>query len=126
MKISFSNVTRRRLAIGLFIIAWWLGTASLIGGLEAMGGFWSMAIFATACVLWFRAYVPSGNDAGSRSSGGFIVIALWMIHLTGAILLDFRHYIRDAFFLASSGILVLLVGATVLSAPRANHGAVAE
>jgi hypothetical protein len=127
MKNSFSNVTRRRLAIGIFIIAWWLGTASIVGGLEAIGGlFWSVAIFATACVLWFWAYVLSGNDAGSRSSAGFIVLALWMIYLTSAMLFDFHHYIRDRFFLASSAILILLVGVTAVSAPRANHGAVVE
>ena len=126
MKISFSKVARCRLAIGIFIIAWWLGTASLIGGLQGMGGLWAAVVFAAASALWFWAYILSGNNAGSRSSGGFLVIALWMIHLTGAMLFDFRHYIRDRFFLASVGILLLLVGATALSMPRASHGAVAE
>jgi hypothetical protein len=127
MKISFSNVSRRRIAIGIFIVSWWLGTASLVGGLEGVGGvLWAVLVFGAACALWFWAYTLSANSAGARSSGGFLVIALWMIHLTGAMLFGFRHYIRDVFFLASVAMVFVLVGAAALSGPRANHGAVAE
>jgi hypothetical protein len=126
VKNSFSNVSRRRLAIGIFIVAWWFGTGSLIGGLEGMGVFWPICIFVAACALWFWAYKLSADESGSRSSGGFVVIALWMIHLSGAMLFDFHHYIRDRFFLVSAALLIFLIGAAALSAPRANHGVVAE
>ena len=124
--VSLSNASRRRLAIGIFIVAWWFGTGSLIGGLDGMAVFWPICIFAAACGLWFWAYILSGASAGSRPSGGFLVIALWMIHLTGAILFAFHHYIKDVFFLVSVAMLFLLVGAAALSTPRPNHGAVAE
>ena len=127
VKISVSSVSRRRLAIGIFLISWWLGTASLVGGLEGVGGVpWAVLVFAAACALWLWAYILSGGGTGSRSSWGFLVIALWMLHLSSAMLVDFHHYIKDTFFVVSVATLLLLVGAAAISAPRANHGAVGE
>jgi hypothetical protein len=123
--ISFSKA-RRPLAIGAFIVSWWIGTASLIGGLEGMGEFWPILTFAAACALWFWAYELRVNKTGSRSSGGFLVIALWMIHLVGAALFSFHHYITDRFFLSSVTLLVFLIVAASLSARRTDQGAVAE
>jgi hypothetical protein len=127
VKISVSSANRRRLAIGIFIISWWFGTASLIGGLEGVGGvLWAVLVFAAACALWLWAYTLSANETGSRSSWGFLVIALWMLHLSSAMLVDFHHYIKDEFFLVSVATLLLLVGAAAVSTPRANHGVVGE
>jgi hypothetical protein len=64
----------------------------------------------------------SASEGESRSSGGFVVIALWMIHLSGAMLFDFRHYIRDRFFLVSAALLIFLIGAAALSTPHTNYG----
>jgi hypothetical protein len=116
--VSFSKASRP-LAIGVFIISWWVGTASLIGGLEGMGEFWPLCTFAAACALWFWAYKLRDSKTGPRSSGGFLVIALWMIHLLGAALLGFHHYITDRFFLVSVGLVLLLLVGVALSAPRA-------
>jgi hypothetical protein len=102
------------MAILIFVVAWWIGAAALIGGLEvAQGPFQTLVAacaFAGACTFWWGAYKLSGYG----STGGFIVIALWMLGLLGT-LLDFRYYATRPFFWAAAAMVICLVAAAGLS-----------
>jgi hypothetical protein len=123
---SFSKASRRRLAIGIFIVSWWIGTASLFAGLKGLGEFWPICTFAAACALWFWGFTVSDLENGTRNPGGYVVIALWMIHLMVAALFSSHHSITDLVFLICLAETLSFVVAIAPSAPRTDQGAVGE
>jgi hypothetical protein len=123
---SFSKASRRRLASGIFIVSWWVGTASLLAGLEGLGDFWPICTFAAACALWFWGFRVNDVETGSRGSGGYLVIALWMIHLTVAALFSSHHSTTDLIFMICLAEVLAFVVTIALSTPRTDQGVVAE
>jgi len=109
---------RGLIAVSLFLIAWWLGTASVIGAYELEGPILFSCTFALAALLWRISYRISRSVNGRGMTLGAIVLSLWMLSLSAALLIDFRHFVRDPFFWTSSTILLVLVAALAVSDAR--------
>jgi hypothetical protein len=117
---------RAKLATLLFLIALLLGNAALIGALEKNGGSLSVAVFATACALWWASYRISFSVNGKGMTLGLLALGLWIFALVGALALDFHHYIVDHVFWAVSTVLLALIVAVTfrgsqLDAPNATN-----
>jgi FtsH-binding integral membrane protein len=106
---------RALLPLLLFLVAWWLGTASLIAGFEMEAGVPAACIFAFACLLWWTSYKMSRSSNGKGMTLGLMAIGLWMLHLIGALVFDFHHTVAQAFFWTSTVIFALLIVAVALS-----------
>ncbi len=118
--IPSNEAGRNRIAGWIFFIAWWVGTATLIGGLESAEGLLQQSlaagVFAIGCAVWLGAYKLSNF----RNKAGFIVIAFWMLGPLAA-LLDFRYYFANLFFWASSAILLLLILIVAVCKPDSDR-----
>lgn len=121
MQILPSKTHYTRLSGWIFVAVWLFGACCIIAGLEVADGFWenfaAICIFGGACAAWWGAYKLSNFT----SSGGFVVIGLWMLEGPLGALLEFRHYVASPFFWASSGMLLLLVILAAISQPRAER-----
>src|SRR5712692_9944819 len=118
LKILPTKADQPRLSIWIFILAWLMGNFALIAGLNA-DGLWengvTIGIFAIVCAVWWGAFRLGRAKPWVRDTAGLMVIALWALHLLGAILFYFDHYIPDTFFWASAAMLLLLVVSVALS-----------
>jgi hypothetical protein len=115
--VVFSPTVRARLAVLLFFVAWFLGTAALSGGLKLGAEMRAAYIFAIACVLWWISYRICLSVKGRGITLGFLTLGLWMLHLVGAFFFDFHRYVADLFFWTSTAIFLLLILLVALSDP---------
>lgn len=99
-----------RLAVGLFCIAWLVGSIALIIGLNGDAGeIPAIVIFAIACVLWWGAYKVRGKRGQPGNAVGFLALAIWILNLLGALVFDSHQYVTDLFFWVSAAMLLLLI-----------------
>jgi hypothetical protein len=114
MKILSTASERSKFSGLMFLVAWWIGAATMVGGLEGLPGLLqnvlATSVFAAACALWWWAYTLSNF----RNQWGFVVIGLWTVGPLSA-LLDFRYYVKNFFFWASAAILLSLIIAVGVS-----------
>lgn len=114
MRILPAKTDRARLSGWVFFVAWLIGAVALVAGLEGLRGFWenllAVLVLVVGCAAWWGAYRMS--NFSNRS--GFVVIALWMLGLLGA-LLDVGYYVRNPFFWASTVMLLFLICAASFS-----------
>jgi len=115
--VVFSPAVRARLAVLLFFVAWFLGTAALSGGLKLRAEMRAAYIFAIACVLWWISYRICLSVNGRGIKLGFLTLGLWMLHLVGAFFFDSHRYAADLFFWTSTAIFLLLILLVALSDP---------
>ena len=115
--VVFSPAVRARLAVLLFFVAWFLGTAALSGGLKLRAEMRTAYIFAIACVLWWISYRICLSVNGRGIKLGFLTLGLWMLHLVGAFFFDSHRYVADLFFWTSTAIFLLLILLVALSDP---------
>jgi hypothetical protein len=115
--VVFSPAVRARLAVLLFFVAWFLGTAALSGGLKLRAEMRAAYIFAIACVLWWISYRICLSVNGRGIKLGFLTLGLWMLHLVGAFFFDSHRYVADLFFWTSTAIFLLLILLVALSDP---------
>jgi hypothetical protein len=115
--VVFSPAVRARLAVLLFFVAWFLGTAALSGGLKLRAEMRAGYIFAIACVLWWISYRICLSVNGRGIKLGFLTLGLWMLHLVGAFFFDSHRYVADLFFWTSTAIFLLLILLVALSDP---------
>jgi hypothetical protein len=104
-----------QLAVGMFCIAWLLGTIALIVGLNGDAGeIPAIFLFAIACALWRGAYKLRGRKRHPGNAIGFLALAIWVVNLMGAFAFDFHRYLTDLFFWTSVAILLLLIVTTTV------------
>ena len=115
--VVFSPTVRARLAVLLFFVAWFVGTAALSGGLKLRAEMRAAYIFAIACVLWWISYRICLSVNGRGITLGFLTLGLWMLHLVGAFFFDSHRYVADLFFWTSTAIFLLLILLVALSDP---------
>ena len=115
--VVFRPAVRARLAVLLFFVAWFLGTAALSGGLKLGAEMRAAYIFAIACVLWWISYRICLSVNGRGIKLGFLTLGLWMLHLVGAFFFDSHRYVADLFFWTSTAIFLLLILLVALSDP---------
>ena len=115
--VVFSPAVRARLAVLLFFVAWFVGTAALSGGLKLRAEMRAAYIFAIACVLWWTSYRICLSVNGRGITLGFLALGLWMLHLVGALFFDFHRYVADLFFWTCTASFLLLIMLVALSDP---------
>jgi|GEM_PF-2231692 len=108
---------RAKLAILLFLIAWVLGAVALTGGFESGADLPAACVFAIACGLWWTAYKLCQKSGGRGLTLGLIALGMWMLNLSGALLLDFRHYVDSLLFWVATAIVLFLIAGIALSKP---------
>jgi hypothetical protein len=124
MRLLVRNLSPKeyqRLSILIFLVDWFIGTASLIGGLNGLGEGEPICTFVVACGIWWWAYRLGRAKDDIGNTGGFLVIGLWILNLSGALLVDFHHYITDKFFWGSSSIVLILVVVAALSGTSSDR-----
>jgi hypothetical protein len=108
---------RSRLATLLFLIAWILGAFALTAGFESGSDLPAACTFAIACGIWWISYRVCQKEDGRGLTLGLVALEMWILNLTGALLLDFRHYVADLLFWAATAIVLFLITAVALSKP---------
>jgi hypothetical protein len=109
-----------RLATLLFLIAWILGAVALTAGFESGSDLPAACIFAIACGIWWISYKVCQKADGRGLNLGLVALGMWILNLTGALFLDFRHYVADLLFWVATAIVLFLITAVALSKPRSE------
>jgi hypothetical protein len=112
--VTLTPKARALLAALLFVVAWFLGVAAMRVGFNGITDVPATCMFAVACGLWGTAYKISRSANSKGITLGFVALGLWMLNLIGALVFDFRHYVADFFFWASTAIFLLLITAVAL------------
>lgn len=121
LPIAITPRGRGLLAVLIFIISWFTGAASIVGGFETGAYFAFAATFVVAVLFWWASYGLSRSASGRGMTVGLIALALWMLALTFSLLADFRGSIASPFFWTVA--VILLVVVVVLSISEARTSA---
>jgi len=124
VKMFRNNVNRQRISVLAFVIVWFIGATALTGGLQVLGKNGpTICVFATACVAWWGALRLGGIGNGTVNTAAFVVIGLWMLRILFALLVSFRYCITDVFLWVSVVMILVLIGAAVISKERSDRRA---
>jgi hypothetical protein len=113
--------TRSLLATLLFLIACLLGLGALRLGFDREAQFPGTCVFAIANGLWCTAYKLSGAASSRAARFGLTVLGLWLLNLTGELLVDFHHCVSDPFFWTTAALLLVVICAFGLSDVRSQQ-----
>jgi hypothetical protein len=125
MKILPPREDQPRVANWIFVITWLFGGVALMVGLNGGGAeqtALALLIFLLVCGLWLWAVKLSRG----KGIGGFVVVGYWLLNVLLAGLLDFQHYVKDAFFWISIAVICCLIVVFVTLNRQANYNAVGE
>lgn len=98
----------------MFLVVWIVGTGALNIGLQKLGTGTAIGVFVGACAAWYGALKFGGARVGTVRTAGFLVIGLWGVKLSVALLVNFHSCVTDPFFWTSGALLLLLTIISIL------------
>jgi hypothetical protein len=109
--IASNPGVRSKMVTLLFLVAWLLGCGGLTKGFEHDADVQGACVFAIACGLWWISYKISLSANSRGTTLGAIALGIWMLNLTGMLVVDFHHSVTRFLFWACTGVFLILITA---------------